>query len=388
MSGPHYRLKGMRYALLGGMAAILALGFWFGGRILGLAGKSAAEEPAAPPSFIMQEERIVIPEGSALRSRLKIEPVTVKNSPHVLHLPGVVEADPARTINILPAVAGKVVKLNIQLGDQVKKDQPLAVIDSGDLAMAYADDDKARSALKRAKFGLERARGVHESGGGPQKDVEQAENDYEQAEAEFNRAEARLKEIGVSSVAKDKSRLLTIVAPITGSVTSLTTGSGAFANDPTVSLMTVSNLDSVWVTAMAPENSISSIFKGQSVEVSFPAYPNQVLRGSVSFISAVVEPDTRRTRVRIAFENPEGKLKPNMFANVKFEIPQNSAVFVPDSALLMNNDKTTVLLEVAPWTLIRRPVVPGYGESDGTRIDQGLSPGDRVVIRGGVLFND
>jgi cobalt-zinc-cadmium efflux system membrane fusion protein len=369
---------------------IFALGFWLGARTPSPTGQASAQGDAdtTTPALIHQGDKIVIPEGSGLRSRLTVEPVSVKDTPHVLQLPGVVEANPARTVNILPPVAGKVVKLDVQLGDQVKRDQPLLVIDSGDLAQAYADDDKARSALKRTKSSLERARGVHEAGGGPLKDVQQAEDDYAQAEAEFNRAEARLKEIGVSPATKGKSRLLTILAPVTGTITTLTTASGAFANDPTASLMTISNLDSVWVTAMVPESNIASISKGQFLDVSFPAYPGQVSHGEVSFVSALVEPDTRRTKVRVCFTNQDGKLKPNMFANIRISLPQKSAVFVPDSALLMNNDRTTVLVEIEPWTFVRRPVIPSYGEAEGIRIDQGLNPGDRIMVKGGVLVND
>ena len=380
----------VRFALLGCAIVIFALGFRLGIRESGSSGLASAQgvSETAQPNLIHQDDKIIIPEGSALRSRLVVQPVEVKNSPRVLQLPAVVEADPAHTVNILPPVAGKVVKLNVQLGDQVKKDQPLAVIDSGDLAQAYADDDKARSALKRVKLSLDRVRAVHESGGGPLKDVQQAEDDYEEAEAEYNRAEAHLKEIGVSCETKGKSRLLTIVAPITGSLTALTTASGAFANDPTASLMTISNLESVWVTAMVPESDIASISKGQPVDVSFPAYPDQVLHGTVSFVSAVEEPDTRRTKVRIGFANSDGKLKPNMFANAKFKVPQNSVVFVPNSALLMNNDSTIVLVEVTPWTFVKRSVMPGYAEGEGTRIDQGLNPDDRIVVKGGVLVND
>ena len=380
----------VRFALLGCAIIIFALGFWLGARKSGPSGHAFAQDisDTPQPALIRQDDKIIIPEGSALRSRLVVQPVTVKNTPRVVQLPAAVEADPAHTVNILPPVAGKVVKLNVQLGDQVKKDQPLAVIDSGDLAQAYADDDKARSALKRAQFSLDRVRGVHEAGGGPLKDVQQAEDDYAQAQAEFNRAEARLKEIGVSCDTKGKSRLLTLVAPITGSITALTTASGAFANDPTASLMTISNLDSVWVTAMVPESDIASISRGQSVDVSFPAYPDRVLHGSVSFVSAVEEPDTRRTKVRIGFANPDGKLKPNMFANARFNVPQNSVVFVPNSALLMNNDSTIVLVEVTPWTFVKRSVMPGYAEGEGTRIDQGLNQDDRIVVKGGVLVND
>ncbi|MGD0585472.1 MAG: efflux RND transporter periplasmic adaptor subunit [Oryzomonas sp.] len=317
-----------------------------------------------------------------------MQQVAVKSSPHSLLFPATVEADPARTVNILPPVAGKVVKLLVRLGDHVMKGQQLAVIESGDLAQAYADDDKARDALQRTEHTLERVRGLNKAGAGAVKDLEQAESDAAQARAEFTRAEARLRQIGVPSQPKGKTRLLTLTAPMTGSVTALTTAPGAFVNDLTASLMTIANLDSVWVTANVPESDIAHIAKGQSVDVSFPAYPDQVFHSTVAIVSDVLEPDTRRNKVRITFANPASRFKPNMFANASFNVPQKSAVFVPNSALFMENDNTIVLVEVSPWTFVKRPVIPGYGEGDGARIDQGLNAGDRIVVKGGVLLND
>jgi len=376
-----------RFVLIGVAVITLALGVGLATRLFNSSGHAAAQE-TTPEALVHQGGKLIIPQSSVLRSRLVVQQVTIKNSPHILVLPAAVEADPARTINILPPVAGRVVKLNVSLGDRVVKGQPLAVIESGDLAQAYADDDKARDALQHAERTLERVRGLQKAGAGALKDLEQAESDYAQAKAEFNRAEARLKQIGVPSQPKDGSRLLTLIAPTTGSVTALMTAPGAFVNDVTASLMTLANLDSVWVTANVPEIDISSIAKGQSVDVSFTAYPGQVFHGTVAFVSDVVEPDTRRNKVRIAFSNPGGRFKPNMFANASFNIPQKSSVFVPNSALLMNNDSTIVFVEVAPWTFIKRPVIPGYGEGDGARIDQGLNPGDRIIVKGGVLLND
>ena len=379
-----------RFAVMGGVMIVLALGVWLGRHVPCSTGHAAeqADSDTTSPAFTHQGDKIVIPQGSTLRSRLVVQQVAVKSSPHSLLFPATVEADPARTVNILPPVAGKVVKLLVRLGDHVAKGQQLAVIESGDLAQAYADDDKARDALQHAEQTLERVRGVQKAGAGAIKDLEQAESDAAQARAEFTRAEARLRQIGVPSQTKGKTRLLTLTAPMAGSVTALTTASGAFANDPTASLMTIANLDSVWVTANVPESDIAHIAKGQSVDVSFPAYPGQVFHSTVAFVSDVLEPDTRRNKVRITFANPAGKFKPNMFANASFAVPQKSAVFVPNSALLMDNDSTIVLVEVAPWTFVKRPVIPGYGEGDGARIDQGLNPGDRIVVKDGVLLND
>ena len=379
-----------RIAVIAGVMIVLALGAWLIARKSGSSGHAPEQgtTDTASPAVIHQGEKIVIPQGSALRSRVVVQQVAVKSSPHSLLFPAAVEADPARTVNILPPVAGKVVKLSVRLGDHVAKGQQLAVIESGDLAQAYADDDKARDALQHAEQTLERVRGLNKAGAGAIKDLEQAQSDAAQARAEFNRAEARLRQIGVPSQPKGKTRLLTLTAPMTGSVTALMTASGAFANDPTASLMTIANLDSVWVTANVPESDIAHIAKGQSVDVSFPAYPGQLFHSTVAFVSDVLEPDTRRNKVRITFANPAGRFKPNMFANASFNVPQKSSLFVPNSALLMNNDSTIVLVEVAPWTFVKRPVIPGYGEGDGARIDQGLNAGDRIVVKGGVLLND
>lgn len=376
-----------RFALIGVVIIFFVLSVWLVTHFFNSANHSTIQQ-AMQPALVHQGDKFIIPQNSALRLHLVVQQVIVRSSPHKIVLPASVEADPARTINILSPVAGRVVKLRVGLGDRVVKDQPLAVIDSGDLAQAYSDDDKARDALQHTERTLERVRGLRTAGAGSLKDLEQAESDYAQAKAEFNRAEARLKEIGVPSQPKDGLRLLTITAPTAGSVTGLMTAPGAFVNDLTAPLMTIANLNSVWVTANVPEIDIAHIAKGQSVDVTFAAYPGQVFHGTVTFVSDVVEADTRRNKVRIAFSNPGVKFKPNMFADASFNIPQKSAVFVPNSALLMDNDNTVVFVEVAPWTFAKRPVLPGYGDSDGARIDQGLKPGDRIIVRGGVLLND
>ena len=108
------------------------------------------------------------------------------------------------------------------------------------------------------------------------KDLEQAQSDYAQAEIEFDRAEARLEEIGVKAKPQGESRLLTLRAPVTGSVTALRSRTGAFANDPTAPLMTIANLDSVWVTANVPESEIAhGCQRPVRGRVTFPAYPGR-----------------------------------------------------------------------------------------------------------------
>lgn len=349
---------------------------------------AAGAEPA--PAFTRQGERITVPEHSPLRQRLAVQTVAALDAAHALELPAQVEADPARTVNIVPPVAGKVLELKVGLGDRVRKGQLLLVMTSGDFAQASAELQKTRDALQLAKRALERQRGVQQAGAGAAKDLEQAESAYVQAQAEFASADTRLKSLsaGGASAADRSGQRLNLVAPNAGSITELAVSAGQSANDTNAVLMTIANLENVWITANVPENMLSSIKKGQAASISLPAYPGERFQGKVSFVSDVLQADTRRALVRISVPNADGRFKPNMFANVSFAVAQAAAPSVPPSALLMNNENTTVFVEVAPWTFVRRAIETGSQEDGSVRIQSGLQAGERVVTKGGVLLND
>lgn len=343
-------------------------------------------EKAEP--VIRSGDLVTVPEGSPVRTKLVIEPVAEKEIKRDLVLPAVVEADPSRTVKVLPPVAGRVVSLKVQLGEHVTQGQELAVIDSGDLAQAYSDDEKARTMLTLTKQVLDRQVGLEKGGGAAIKDREQAQSDYAQAQSEFDRAETRLRSLGVSADQREKTRLLSLKAPVTGSVIDLQVASGAFLNDPTAGIMTIANLDTIWVTANVPEKDTSFVSAGQSVNVTFPAYPGEIFNGKVLFVSDVLDADTRRTKVRIAFGNPNKAFKPNMFANATFVAPTQRVPVVPTSALVLKDDNNQVFVETAPWTFEARNVDIGFQQGDEAVLTSGVKVGDRVVIKGGVLLGD
>ena len=278
--------------------------------------------------------------------------------------------------------------LKVKLGDSVQAGQIIATMSSPDLAQAFADADKARDASELALRALERAREVNKTGANASKDMEQIQSAYVQAEAENNRAAARLKTLGVRGETDEKTRLLNITSPIAGTVTVLNNGTGSYINDATATMMTIANLDSVWVTANVPEDLVATVQKGQAAEVTLAAYAGKTLKGKIDFLSAIIEPDTRRNKARISFANADGKLKPNMFANVKLAVAQTKKIVIPTSALLMNNDSITVFVEVAPWVFVRRTVELDKEDGEQVSILSGLSTGERIIVRGGVLLND
>src|SRR6266404_723717 len=346
---------------------------------------AALQEEA--PMLIREGARISVPDGSPLRGKLTVGPVAQREIQRKLVLPAVVEADPARTVKVLPPVTGRVTDLMVQLGERVVQGQDLVVIDSGDLAQAYADIEKARSVLTLTKKALDRQLGLEKAGGAAIKDREQAQSDYDQAVAELERAQSRLRAIGVPADQKEQSRLLTLKAPAAGSVIDLQVARGAFLNDATAAIMTIANLGTVWVTANVPEKDTALVTRGQDVDVVFSAYPSEVFAGKVLFISDVLDPDTRRTKIRIAFDNPDMKLKPNMFADATFLAPRQTMQVVPTRALVLKEETDRVFVEVAPWTFEARPVEVGFQQGDQAVVEHGLKAGERIVVKGGVLLN-
>jgi cobalt-zinc-cadmium efflux system membrane fusion protein len=375
-----------RAFLWGGIAlgAVLVVGLLTGG--FGLLGSRHAPEEV--PLLIRQGDKIVVPEGSALRQRLTVMSAETRTVNPRLSLPAVVESDPTRTAAVLTPLAGRIVEVKVALGDRVTQGQVLALIDSPDLAQAYDDDDKAADTLHLASKNLERQEGQQKIGAASNRDLDQARSEHTQALAEYSRTQARLKAIGATPATDRRSRLLTVRAPFGGSITALSLAPGVMINDPTQSIATIADLSTVWVTALVPEKESAAIAKGEDAEVALDAYPTTVLKGTVLFVSDVIEADSRRNKVRIAIANARYALKPNMFATVTLSGPQESRVVLPTSALLMNNDRTSVFVATAPWTFERRIVDPQLEEGSTVTIRSGLAPGEQVVVKGGILLND
>ena len=195
----------------------------------GLLGRAASQEEA--PAVVRRGDKIFVPESSALRQRLAVMTAPTRLASGRITAPGFVEADPARTVPVLPSGAGRVQSLKVALGDRVQRGQTLVLIDSPDLAQAYDDNDKAASSARLAASNLKRSEEQFKIGATAQRDLDQARSDNDQAVAEYLRTRARLRAMGAAEDARGAARLLAVRAPMNGSVTALATAPGALVND-------------------------------------------------------------------------------------------------------------------------------------------------------------
>jgi membrane fusion protein, heavy metal efflux system len=357
---------------------------------VGLAACNRSEETSAPEADQLAVKRpggiVYIPEKSPLRQRLKVSMAQTYTAGVKLSTPASVEADPARFARIFPPLSGHVQSLFVRFGDRVSKGQPLLALDSVDFTAAQNDYFKARSAVDLAERTLSRQRDLYEHGIAAKREIEQSENDNAVAKSELSRTANRLRTLGLDPERAQFGRPMTVYSPVAGRVVDMSVAVGEFRNDATAPMMTIADLSTVWLTANVQEKDATRIFVGQKVDAQFPAFPQEPFKGTVLFIGDLLDPDTRAIKVRIALPNPDGRLKPGMFATVGFSQAVREIVAVPTTAVFEDGDTPVVFVETQPWTFQRRAVVVESRQGDLTLLKSGLSVGARVVSADGLLI--
>jgi membrane fusion protein, heavy metal efflux system len=332
---------------------------------------------------------VVVPEKSELRRYLMLGAAIKQTVQQPLLAPAVLEADPSKVGSILPPLSGRIDALYVHLGDSVKAGQRLFTIDSSDLAQARSDLQHAQVALTYYKKALVRAQDLAQHDQiVAQKDLEQAESDYAGAQSEHERASAVFSTLGIPLQSTDSPRQLTVKSPVNGRISTLNAVAGTFANDNTAPLMTVSDVSTIWFTASVQEKDLAFVNAGEEVSASVQSFPGETFKGRVTFVADQLDSDTRTIKVRVAYQNSNGRLKPGMFANVMFLGSPHAAVLVPTTALIQVDATTEIFVEVAPWKFEARPVTAGLRLNDKTEILTGLAEGERIVVKQGVLLND
>jgi membrane fusion protein, heavy metal efflux system len=330
--------------------------------------------------------QVVIPEGSPLRSALLFDTARTVALSDVVTATASVETVPELTVRVFPPMAGRVVALHGQLGDEVHRGDPLITLDSPDFTSAQADLAHAVTAYRQAKNNLAREHDLATYGIAAQRDVEQAETDFSQAEGDLHRAVAHLTLLGIDTATALTDQALVMRSPITGRITDLSVGVGEFHNDPTVPVMTIADLATVWLTANVSEKDIHVVHVGDRAAAVLAAYPSDTLHGVVAQVGAVVDTATRMTKVRITLRNPGERFKPGMYATITFSGRPVPTVVVPATSLLQVRDSNFVYVETKPWTLERRLVVLGRLVDGHAVVREGLASGQRVVSHQVVLL--
>jgi membrane fusion protein, heavy metal efflux system len=305
-----------------------------------------------------------------------------------LGVTGVVSPDVSRSIPVPSLVSGKAVEVFARLGDEVKRGQLLLKVRSSDVASSYADYRKAVVNERLTLSQWERAKLLFDKGALAKKDLDVAQNAEDSAKVDLETTAERLRLLG--SDLNHPTGIVEIVAPASGVITDqqVTAGSGVQALSAP-NPFTISDLSHVWIVCDVYENNLPDIRIGETAEIALSAYPGKTLRGRISNVSPILDPNLHTAKVRIEVGNPGRLLRVGMFVTATFhgQTPQKHAT-VPASAVLHLHDRDWVYLPVG-GDQFRRVAVVGGKTLPGNlqEIVFGLEPGAKVVANALVLQN-
>src|SRR5262249_26893944 len=151
-----------------------------------------------------------------------------------------------------------------------------------------------------------------------------------------------------------------------GKVLDLAVTAGEYRNDTSAPLMTIADLSTVFMAADVPESQIRLISRGERVRIRLSAYPNEIFSGTVTRLADVVDPQTRTIKVRAALPNPSGRLRPEMFGEIRHEDTFREVPVVPAGAIIQSDKQSIVYREKN--TGVFEPVAVTYGKQSEQRV--------------------
>ncbi len=331
---------------------------------------------------------IILSPDAVKQAGIKTEPVSLKTLSVEYTFSGKVSVNETRLAHVGPRIAGRAVEVYANLGDYVKKGDPLAVIDSPELGEVQSQYLKARTNLAVAEKSYERAKIVLEGKVISTGEFQRREGEYLSAKTEAKAAEDNLHLIGmteddISAIGKQHTidSRVAIKSPIGGTIIEKHLTNGEVV-ETAKTLFVIADLASLWVIADIPERDIPKISKGQEAVVTVSPYPEKIFRGKISYISEVIDQETRSVKVRVEVENGNGILKPGMFAAIKISAGGKYLLAIPVSAVQREGEKTIVFVAQGENSFEKRVIELGHPLDGFHEVISGVKEGERVATKG------
>jgi cobalt-zinc-cadmium efflux system membrane fusion protein len=332
--------------------------------------------------------------GPDLLAELKIGEPRLTSVTGTLRVYGRVEADETRLARVSSPVTGRVIELEVVEGQRVKRGDLIAVIRSTELANAQSNYLKADSQRQLAQRAVDRAKRLLDAGVIGEAELQRREGEYIQIAAEFSASRDELRVLGMTDLAVarlQETRVVNavsqVVASIDGTVMDrpVTLGQVVQAAE---SICILADLSHVWLVADVPEQTAGSLSVGKAVESEIAALPGEMIRGTLTFVSAIVNPETRTVRARMDLPNPEGRYKPAMLATLTLQDLAETQQVIPATAVVREANEEYLFVQITENRFLLRKVRLG-GEFGSVRVLlEGLQEGEKIVLDGAFHLNN
>ena len=295
---------------------------------------------------------------------VSVEQVSVREVPQLSTYTSTVQAYVKN--NIAPQMAGRISKINVEIGDFVTKGQVLAEMDKTSLLQAQLQ-------LQNQEVELQRLKALYETGG-------ISKSDFDAVELAYNVAKTQVENLEENTVLR---------SPVNGVVTARNYDAGdmyAMASP----IYTVEQIKPVKLLVAISESEYSKVKKGDSVTITADAVPDKTFYGKVGKIYPTIDPTTRTFTAEVVVDNNYSTLRPGMFARVTVDFGSNNNVVIPDVAVVkqQGSGERFVYVLKADGTVTYQKIVLGRRMGTEYEVLEGLADGDKIVTGGMIRLKD
>ena len=349
-------------------------------------------QAAAPASAGANGEAVITltPEAAA-RGGIEVTQAIASTSSARLRIPAVVQPNAYRAVIVTPVVSGRITRVLVELGQNVRRGQTLAEIYSPELADTQTQYISARAELDAHEQELRRTEKLVELGSASRQELEKIHAEHTAAESMLQSRRSRLMLLGMTesqvtrlSSSSQVASTVSVPAPIDGVITVRSANIGLNV-DPSTSIFAVVDLTNVWLVGDLYERDLGRVRIGSAATVTVRAFAELRLEGKVSYIDPEIKAETRTAQIRVEVPNPGRQLRLGMYVDMEVgEAGAGGGVMIPRAAVQMVGDRAVVYLAnpAAPGQYAEREVTLGDASGDRVQIISGVVAGDAVVSKG------
>ncbi|MCI0670282.1 MAG: efflux RND transporter periplasmic adaptor subunit, partial [Myxococcaceae bacterium] len=312
---------------------------------------------------------------------VRVEP---RRFAQTLDVVGQLDFDQNRLAQLSARGDALVLEAKVDVGDDVKKGQPLLMLASAAVGEDQAQLEAARARLSAARSNLEREQALGVRGISSRQALEQAQAEQAAAQGAHDAAHASLRAAGATPSGTGGRYVLT--SPFAGTVVARNATTGRSAAPGEV-LVQVADLSTLWAQLEVPEADSHLVRPGQPVSLSLEGQRGRVLEATVTRVAASVDPQTRTVRARVELPNPDRSLKAGVFLRARIQVTAaHDALLVPRDAIQRAEERTLVFVRREAGLFEPVPVELGAASGETAEVVKGLAPGAEVVTTGAFLL--
>jgi len=334
------------------------------------------------------------PGGGGMRVPMTVELGSAKKGDVAAHLTVVGNLIGLQTVDIAPRTAGRLLSVNVQLGDRVRRGQVLAKVEDREIVEQVRQAESAQEVskatirqreadLKVAELNFERSKNLFQRQLLAKQSLDDAESRYMAAVAQFdlskaqlNQNDSRLQELRINL------QNTSVSSPVDGFVGKRSVDPGAMVNTGTA-IASVVDISRLRLVVNVVEKDLRMVSAGDPAEVEVDAYPGEKFQGKIARVAPVLDPATRTATMEVEIPNGDNKLKPGMYARINLTIEdRKGALVVPKGAVIDFESKRGVWMPNEENRATFVPVTLGIEGGDTIEILTGLKEGDKFVTTG------